>query len=103
MNRSDALVLVSTNIVTDPLGNQHNVESARVTVFCDIKSVSREENETAGSHGFSEAQKLVLYPWDYSGEELVIIDGKKKVVYRTYQVDADTLELYAASRKGASL
>ncbi len=100
MNRSDEIVLIATQPQVDAVGNQRDAETGRVTVYGDVKSVSRDENETAGSHGYSEVQKIVLYPWEYSGEKYVEIAGKKKAVYRTYQADADTLELYAASRKG---
>lgn len=100
MNRSDEIVLIATQPHSDAIGNQLDEETGRVVVYGDVKSASREENETAGTHGYTEAQKIVLYPWEYGGEKYVEIDGKKKAVYRTYQADADTLELYAASRKG---
>ena len=103
MNRSDAITLVATKVETDAIGNQTDTETGRVTVYGDVYSVSREENDAAGSHGYSEVQKLVVYPWDYTGEKYVIVGGKKKVVYRTYQAAPDTLELYAASRKGVKL
>ena len=100
MNRSDEFTLIATAPQADAVGNQRDKETGRVTVYGDVLSVSREENDSAGSNGYSEVQKLVLYPWDYSGEKYVMVGDKKKAVYRTYQVDADTLELYVASRKG---
>lgn len=45
-------------------------------------------------------QKFVLHPWDYSGEKYAMVDGKRKLIYRTYQTDPDTLELYAATKRG---
>ena len=45
-------------------------------------------------------QKFVLHPWDYSGEKYAMVDGKRKLIYRTYQADPDTLELYAATKRG---
>ena len=29
-----------------------------------------------------------------------MVDGKRKLIYRTYQTDPDTLELYAATKRG---
>ena len=42
----------------------------------------------------------MLRPWDYSGQKYALLHGVKKQVYRTYQSSPDTLELYAATRKG---
>ena len=92
---SDEIILIATDSSdTDALGRQTETETGRVTVYGDIKSVSREESFTAGSHGYSNVQKFVLHPWDY------LLDGKRKLIYRTYQSDPDTLELYAATKRG---
>lgn len=98
---SDEVVLITTDVSEpDALGRQTETETGRVTVYGDIKSVSREESFTAGSHGYSDVQKIVIRPWDYSGEKYAVLDGIKRQIYRTYQADADTLELYTARRKG---
>lgn len=98
---SDEIILITTDDSgTDEIGRQTETETGRVTVYGDIKSVSREESFTAGSHGYSNVQKFVLHPWDYSGEKYAIVDGKRKLIYRTYQTDPDTLELYAATKRG---
>lgn len=98
---SDEIILITTDDSgTDEIGRQTEIETGRVTVYGDIKSVSREESFTAGSHGYSNVQKFVLRPWDYSGEKYVMVDGKRKLIYRTYQADPDTLELYAATKRG---
>lgn len=98
---SDEIILITTDDSgTDEIGRQTETEMGRVTVYGDIKSVSREESFTAGSHGYSNVQKFVLHPWDYSGEKYAMVDGKRKLIYRTYQADPDTLELYAATKRG---
>ena len=98
---SDEIILIATDSSdTDALGRQTETETARVTVYGDIKSVSREESFTAGSHGYSNVQKVVVRPWDYSGQKYALLDGKRKLIYRTYQSDPDTLELYAATKRG---
>lgn len=67
---SDEIILITTDDSgTDEIGRQTETEMGRVTVYGDIKSVSREESFTAGSHGYSNVQKFVLHPWDYSGEK----------------------------------
>ena len=98
---SDEINLITTDDSgTDEIGRQTETETGRVTAYGDIKSVSREESFTAGSHGYSNVQKFVLHPWDYSGEKYAMVDGKRKLIYRTYQADPDTLELYAATKRG---
>ena len=85
---SDEIILITTDDSgTDEIGRQTETEMGRVTVYGDIKSVSREESFTAGSHGYSNVQKFVLHPWDYSGEKYAMVDGKRKLIYRTYQAD----------------
>ena len=99
---SDEIILIATDSSdTDALGRQTETETGRVTVY-GVKSVSREESFTAGSHGYSNVQKFVLRPWDYSGEKYAMVDGKRKLIYRTYQADPDTLELYAATKRGVT-
>ena len=98
---SDEIILITTDASgTDEIGRQTETETGRVTVYGDIKSVSREESFTAGSHGYSNVQKFVLHPWDYSGEKYAMVDGKRKLIYRTYQTAPDSLELYAATKRG---
>lgn len=100
---SDEIILIDTDTsCTDANGLQTETETGRATVYGDIKSVSREESFTAGSRGYSEVEKIVLRPWDYSGQKYALLHGVKKQVYRTYQSSPDTLELYAATRKGIS-
>ena len=99
----DEIILITTDDSgTDEIGRQTETETGRVTVYGDIKSVSREESFTAGSHGYSNVQKFVLHPWDYSGEKYAMVDGTRKLIYRTYQADPDTLELYAATKRGVT-
>lgn len=51
---SDEIILITTDDSgTDEIGRQTETETGRVTVYGDIKSVSREESFTAGSHGYS--------------------------------------------------
>lgn len=98
---SDEIILIDTDTSgTDAIGLQAETETGRATVYGDIKSVSREESFTAGSRGYSEVEKIVLRPWDYSGQKYALLHGVKKQVYRTYQSSPDALELYAATRKG---
>lgn len=54
---SDEIILITTDDSgTDEIGRQTETEMGRVTVYGDIKSVSREESFTAGSHGYSNVQ-----------------------------------------------
>lgn len=102
MNRSDEITLIACAVEKDSIGNQTYKETARVTVFGDIKSVSREENNSAGSSGYSAVVKIVLYPWDYAGQPFAVVNGEQKFIYRTYQSGPDTLEVYAGRRKGVT-
>ena len=75
---SDEIILIDTDASgTDAIGLQAETETGRATVYGDIKSVSREESFTAGSRGYSEVEKIVLRPWDYSGQKYALLHGVK--------------------------
>ena len=38
--------------------------------------------------------------WEYKGEQEVNFRGQRLVVYRTYQVGKDLIDLYVAKREG---
>ena len=60
---SDEIILITTDDSgTDEIGRQTETEMGRVTVYGDIKSVSREESFTAGSHGVQQCTEIRAAP-----------------------------------------
>ncbi len=92
MNWNDAIELVSTKLETDDVGNQIPTPQKR-TILCEKKSVTRQEFYQASASGFKPALVLNVHPYEYAGEPELYFEGKKYKVLRTYDVDAERLEL----------
>lgn len=71
-------------------------------VFCDKKSVSRNEFFNAGRNGLNPEFVFTVFKADYQGERSCEYDGLTYSIYRTYEKpDDDYIELYV-QRKGGS-
>ena len=95
---SDVLNLVSETFATDDYGNQVAQETKN-EVFCEVYSPTQNEFYSAGREGHRPSFRFDVFFGDYNGEEIVEYDGKRYLVYRTYQRD-DTMELYVEMRVG---
>ena len=101
LDRSEQVTLLSIRTRTkDAIGQEFVTEKA-TTIFCGVQSVTAKEFFEAGEQGIRPEYKLTVYAWEYKGEQAVIFRGQRLVVYRTYQVGKDLLELYVAQREGA--
>lgn len=86
------LDLIKEEVQQDAIGNEIMVET-RNEVFCDIKSVSRNEFYQASTVGLKPAMVFVVKQCDYADEEVVDFEGTKYNVLRTYLVDSENIEL----------
>lgn len=99
---NDVLTLIS-NVWTK---NKYGVdvpaeEPTRTEVFCECKSITRNEFFDAGRNGLNPQFVFTMFAGDYNGESLVEYNGKSYSVYRTYKTDDDYIELYV-ERKGGT-
>ena len=76
------------------------MQEQRRQIFCRVKSVNRSEFFAAGQSGLSPAFLFEVFPADYAGEQELEFHGVRYAVYRTFQRDADTLEVYAQREGG---
>jgi len=71
------------------------------TIWAQITSTTRAEFYAAGEHGHKPSLVAITHYTNYGGEELVSLNGKKYVIYRTYRDDrSDDIELYLERRVG---
>lgn len=71
-------------------------------ILCTISSITGSEWKNAGVNGINAACIIKTNAVNYSGEKTVIINGKTKIVYRTYlPPDSDEIELYVKDEAGA--
>lgn len=100
MDRSDILILIGETKAQDDLGVWRTTE-ARRTIFCDVRSVTRDEFFEGGRSGLNPAYRFDVFAPDYEGESICEYNGSRYAIYRTYHSRSDTLELYA-ERKGGT-
>ena len=100
MDRSNVITLISTSRQQDEYGVwRDNVETTR-DVFCQVDSVGRSEFFAAGQMGLKPEYVFRMFFADYEGEGIVIYNGTRYAVYRTYHARTDEIELYVQREAG---
>ena len=95
---TDVITLVTQTITTDKYGNEVAKETEK-TVFCEVDSISQTEFYAAANTELNPEYKFTIFVGDYEGEEVVVFNGARYSVYRTYR-SGDNLELYAERKIG---
>lgn len=95
---TDVITLITQTITTDKYGNEVAKETER-TVFCEVDSISQTEFYAAANTELNPEYKFTIFFGDYEGEEVVVFNGARYSVYRTYR-SGDNLELYAERKIG---
>ena len=73
----------------------------RKEIIAEIQSISQNEFFLAGRNGLNPQLKIIIYDFEYDGQEIVEVKGKRLSVYRTYKmIDSDRMELYLESKGG---
>lgn len=95
---TDVITLVTQTITTDKYGNEVATETEKI-VFCKVDSISQTEFYAAANTELNPEYKFTIFFGDYEGEEVVVFNGARYSVYRTYRT-GDDLELYAERKIG---
>lgn len=70
-------------------------------IIGDVQSISQNEFYQAGRNGLNPQLKVVIYDFEWHGEKIVEVKGKRYSVYRTYSImNTDHLELYLEEKGG---
>lgn len=96
---TDVITLITQAITTDKYGNEVATETER-TVYCEVDSISQTEFYAAANTELNPEYKFTIFFGDYEGEDLVLFNGARYSVYRTYRT-GDDLELYTERKIGA--
>lgn len=99
MDKSRILTLISTTYTKDALMQQVPQEKS-TDVFCDVTSVSAEEMLAAGQSGLRPEWRVIMFAYDYNGQQIVELNGVRYSVYRTYLGRNETIELYLERKAG---
>ena len=99
MTRNKVAYLIHSRKYQDNKGVWHTDEQQR-KVYCNINSITSEECDKGARQGLNPALRITMFSWDYSNEEIVIVDNKRYTIYRTYYARNDNIDLYLQLKKG---
>lgn len=91
---NDILLFPFTQTSKDELGQIHEHEDYKRTVFCQKKSVPQSEFFNAGQNGIKAEVVLIVNTLDYREEKKVKFKDKVYDIYRTYERADERIELY---------
>lgn len=92
--------LVSTTFSEDSRKQTIAIETDR-EVFAKRKSISSKEFFQASERGLKPQLVVEVRAFEYNGEEVAIVDGKRYTIYRSYTNANEFIELYLESRSGS--
>lgn len=101
MDKTDLITLEQDTYIKDALGQLIPGEPEKTPVYCRKDSVSRTEWLSAAQLGKKAAWRVTVWADEYHGEETAVLDGVRYGIYRTYQANADEVELYLEQKVGA--
>lgn len=93
--------LISQTLTTDELGYPIASETFYET-FAKRRSITQTEFFSAGKNGITPDFSFEVNDAEYHGQKLLEYDGKRYGIYRTYQPNNDTVELYAGYKSGVT-
>ncbi|TWE06405.1 SPP1 family predicted phage head-tail adaptor [Neobacillus bataviensis] len=93
------LTLIKLTYAENDMGDSISNEE-RITILCDVLSVTRAEHYQAASHGMKPEIVFIVNQYDYSKQTIVEFEGNKYRVIRDYKPkkakgleDFETIEL----------
>lgn len=98
MRIPESAVLVAVTYTRDDYGVMRETETES-PVYGYYDSVTAAELFEAGRNGLNPQFRFVMTELDYNGQTVLIRNGERFSVYRTYHTNNGTVELYC-ERKG---
>lgn len=96
----DTLILYQTTYEKNEYGQDIPTNKEK-EIFCDRKSISRNEFFNGGRNGLNPQYMFKVFKGEYNGESICKYNGLTYSIYRTYETDDDYIELYV-ERKGGT-
>lgn len=93
--------LISQTLTTDELGYPIASETF-YEIFAKRRSITQTEFFSAGKNGITPDFSFEVNDAEYHGQRLLEYEGKRYEIYRTYQPNNDTVELYAGYKSGVT-
>jgi len=109
MDKSNIAYLLQSTITYDEIGQIIDTVTQK-QVYCNVRSISRDEFYQAGQKGLRPKWAITMFQYDYENEEYVkmnISNTSTQVlktyhIYRSYIKNNDEIELYLEETVGIS-
>ena len=98
MRIPETATLVAETYLVDEYGVERSSETEK-TVYGYYDSVTASEVFEGGRNGLNPSFRFCMTELDYDGQTILVRDGEKYSIYRTYKPNNGTIELYC-ERKG---
>ncbi len=102
MRIPDTAVLISASFAPDEYGVRRKTETGK-TVYGYYDSVTASELFEGGRNGLNPSFRFVMSELDYDAQAVLIRDGERYSVYRTYRPANGTVELYCERKGGINV
>lgn len=101
MRCTSLITLYTVTQQQGPLGEFRSV-TIPMAVPCEIRSITRQEWTQAGQRGFAPVLTAIVFTGNYSGQTRAKVGDRMYAIYRTYDRDDETTELYLQYETGVN-
>lgn len=101
MTKIGKITLIKETQTTDSIGQLIDSEST-TDVIGEVKSVSQSEYMQGRQDGLSPSFVFLVSIFAYSDQTIVSYNGNRYSIYRTYEADENTIELYCEREVGST-
>lgn len=99
MTGDEVVQLVGVTYTADAIGQRVPTEVLK-EVFAQVTSVSASEFFSGGQNGLRPDKRFTVFTYDYNGEETLIYNSRRYHIYRTYEREDESIELYCELKVG---
>lgn len=101
MTKIGKITLIKETESTDSIGQIVRTEST-TDVIAEVGSVTQSEYMSGRQDGLSPAYVFIVSIFAYAGQTIVTYKGERFSIYRTYEEDENTIELYCEREVGST-
>lgn len=101
MTKIGKVSLVTQATTTDSIGQIIETETL-TDLICNVRSVTQSEFMQGSQSGLAPAYVFECSIFAYSGQKVLIYNGLRYSIYRTFEADENYIELYAEQEVGVS-
>ena len=100
MDKTEMITLEKPKLVQNALKHfvQEGVQQRKI--FCSVQNVKRSEWAAAAHKDLKAMYCVTIWADEYQGETVAVLNGVRYGIYRTYQPNAEEMELYLEQKTG---